>query len=87
MCRVIGVSRSGYYSWLGRDICTQELRSIEMEEKARETYEEFEAIYGARRITKKLNDLGTSCSTNYVAAIMANQDIKARNSKGFIYRR
>ena len=87
MCRVLGVSRSGYYSWLGRGICAQELRRHEMEDKVRETYEEFEAIYGARRITKELNGSGTPCSTNYVAAIMANQGIKARNGKGFVYRR
>lgn len=87
MCRVLGVSRSGYYSWLGRGACAQELRRIEMEDKVRETYEEFEAIYGARRITKELNGLGIPCSTNYVADIMASQGIKARNGKGFVYRR
>lgn len=87
MCRVLDVSRSGYYSWLGRDMCAQALRRLGMEEKVRETYEEFEAIYGARRITQELNDLGIACSTNYVADIMANQGIKARNGKGFVYRR
>ena len=87
MCRALNVSRSGYYSWLGRGVCAQELRRHDMEEKVRETYEEFEAIYGARRIAKELNTLGVRCSTNYVADIMANQGIKARNGKGFVYRR
>jgi putative transposase len=87
MCRALNVSRSGYYSWLGRSVCAQELRRNDMEEKVRETYQEFEAIYGARRIAKELNALGIRCSTNYVADIMANQGIKARNGKGFVYRR
>ena len=39
MCRVLDVSRSGYYSWLGRGICAQEFRRNDMEEKVRETYQ------------------------------------------------
>lgn len=87
MCRVLNASRSSYYSWLGRGVSAQELRRTNMEEKVRETYEEFEAIYGARRITEELNSLGVPCSKNYVADIMKCQDIKARNGKGFVYRR
>ena len=56
-----------------------------MEEKVMETYEEFEARYGARRIADELNALGFSCSTNYIAEIMQKQQIKARNGKGFKY--
>ena len=56
-----------------------------MEEKIKDTYEEFEARYGARRIAKELNALGLPCSTNYVAGIMHRQRIKARNGKGFKY--
>lgn len=58
-----------------------------MEEKVKETYAEFEARYGARRIADELNALGFPCSTNYVANIMQQQQIKARNGKGFKYSR
>jgi len=51
----------------------------------KDTYEKFEAAYGAPRITKELNELGYPCSLNYVAQIMAEQGIKARNGKGFKY--
>ena len=56
-----------------------------MESLIKDTYEEFEAAYGAPRITKELNELGYPCSLNYVAQIMAEQGIKARNGKGFKY--
>lgn len=53
----------------------------------KDTYEKFEAAYGAPRLTKELNELGYPCSVNYIANIMAEQGIKARNGKGFNYSR
>ncbi len=85
MCRVLKVSRSGYYRWLNRVETPGELRRREMEELVKQTYEEFEAAYGAPRITKELNELGHPCCVNYIAKIMSEQGIKARNGKGFNY--
>ena len=85
MCRVLGVSRQGYDQWRKRPVSQQQKRRQLMEEKIKDTYEEFEARYGARRIAKELNALGLPCSTNYVADIMHRQRIKARNGKGFKY--
>ncbi|GAB1261566.1 IS3 family transposase [Aurantivibrio plasticivorans] len=85
MCDVLGVSRQGFDRWKKRPVSQQEARRQRMEEKVKETYEEFEARYGARRIADELNALGISCSTNYVADIMHKQQIKARNGKGFKY--
>ncbi|APR66589.1 transposase [Thalassolituus oleivorans] len=85
MCRVLGVSRSGFYRWLDRDESDRKKRRNKMESLIKDTYEEFEAAYGAPRITKELNELGYPCSLNYVAQIMAEQGIKARNGKGFKY--
>ena len=53
----------------------------------KDTYEEFEAVYGAPRITQELNALGYRCSENYIARIMAEQGMRARNGKGFKYSR
>ena len=85
MCRVLNISRSGYDRWKKRPVSQREQRRQLMEEKVVETYEEFEARYGARRIADELSDLGFPCSTNYIASIMKSRDIKARNGKGFNY--
>lgn len=85
MCRVLAVSRSGYYSWINGVASKREQRRADMEVLVRDTYEAFEAAYGAPRITKELNELGYPCSLNYIAQIMAEQGIKARNGKGFKY--
>lgn len=87
MCRVLNVSKSGYYRWLGRPVSARDQRRIDMEERIKSTYEEFEAAYGAPRLAKELSELGYPCSVNYVAKLMAEQGIKARNGKGFRYSR
>lgn len=87
MSRVMGVSRSGLNKWLGRSDSPRELRKALFTQKVKDTYEEFEAVYGAPRITQELNALGYRCSENYIAKIMAEQGMRARNGKGFKYSR
>ncbi len=85
MCRVLKVSRSGYYRWLDRPMSARERRRLDMEERIKDTYEAFEAAYGAPRLAKELTELGHPCSVNYVAQIMFEQGIRALNGKGFKY--
>ncbi len=84
MCRAMCVSRSGFNRWLKHPESTREQRKTLYEQKVLETFEEFEAIYGAPRITQELNALGFPCSENF-AKIMVEQGIRARNGKGFKY--
>lgn len=86
VCRAMGVNRGGYYNWRDRSLSPRSERRRLMEVRIQETYQEFEARYGARRIAQELNELGLSCSTNYVAGIMKAVNLKARNGKGFSYR-
>ena len=85
MCRVMGVHRGGFYRWLKDPISQREQRKEQTINLVKDTYESFEAKYGAPRITQELNDLGHSCSVNYIAKIMQEQGIVARNGKGFNY--
>ncbi len=87
MCKILGVSRSGFNRWRDRAISPRQARRGRMETVVKDTYEKFEAAYGAPRLTKELNELGYPCSVNYIAKIMAEQGIKARNRKGFNYSR
>ena len=67
MCRVMGVSKSGFYRWLDRPASLKDQRRMDMQERVKQTYEEFEAAYGAPRLAKELTELGYPCSVNYVA--------------------
>lgn len=85
MCRVLNVSASGYYRWRKRDVSPQAQRRKFMEEQVMDTFATYKARYGAPRITKELNALGVSCSVNYVAKILNQRGIRARNGKAFKY--
>lgn len=87
MSRAMNVSRSGFNKWLKRPESARAKRKTEYSQRVKATYEEFEAAYGAPRITEELNALGFPCSENYIANIMAEQGIRARNGKGFKYSR
>ena len=81
----MAVSRSGYYRWLSRSESATSERKRELEALLKETYKEFEAAYGAPRITQELNALGHKCSLNFIAKIMRENGILARNGKAFNY--
>lgn len=85
MCRVLNVHPSGFYRWRKRPVSRTEQRREQVTSLVKDTYEAFEASYGAPRITQELNDLGYECSVNYIAKIMQAEGIVARNGKAFNY--
>ncbi|MBL7252581.1 IS3 family transposase [Alcanivorax marinus] len=86
MCRVLEVSRSGFYKWRGPPPCAAQLRRERVENKVVESFGEFKARYGAPRLALELKAAGLPCSKNFVANIMRLRGIRARNGKGFHYR-
>lgn len=85
MCRALNVSRGGYYRWFERSPSERAKRRERFEQLIMRTYAEYRARYGAIRIARELNALGSECSVNYVADIMSKKGIKARNGKSFKY--
>ena len=87
MCRVLGVSRSGFYKWKGRPISERKEQKHRVEIAVLDTYSSYKARYGAPRIARELKAAGILCSVNHVAEIMADKGLKARNGKAFRYSR
>jgi putative transposase len=84
MCRVLGVSRGGYYKWLarqeqppsGREMANQALTAA-----ISSTFQRSRGTYGTPRIHAELNSKGLSCSLNRVARLMRKANIKARRRR------
>jgi hypothetical protein len=49
-CRLLGVSRSGYYDWARRVPCQRELADAWLTEKIKTIHTEHRKVYGAPRI-------------------------------------
>ena len=85
MCRVLSVSRGGYYRWFNRSKSSrQQQREFKLQQIV-DTYATFKARYGAPRIARELCATGCPCSTNFVANALKLQGLKAHNGKAFNY--
>ena len=82
MCRVLKVSKSGYYKW--RENRSFKMRkSSEIEDLISIEYEQSRCTYGSPRITLELNKDKYICSKSTVARYMKRMNIAARNKKKF----
>lgn len=86
MCRLLSVSRSGFYAWSKRPVSKREQRRVMLGQAVEEVYAHYKKRYGAPRLTAELNDKGITCSLNHVATLLQERGLRARNGKGFRYR-
>lgn len=86
MCRLLSVSRSGFYAWLKRPVSQRERTRCHVSEAVEATFIGFKKRYGAPRITQELNAQGIRCCENHVAQLLREKGLRARNGKGFKYR-
>ena len=77
MCKVLKVSRSGYYAWKSRTPGKRERVNEELLEHIRDVHTNSRKLYGSPRITAELNDEGILCGKNRVARIMKDNGIRA----------
>ncbi len=83
MCKVLNVSRSGYYAWKSRRPSNHQRENAEILKNIQEIYKKRRRIYGSPRITNELNDQGVRCGKNRVARIMKENGIRANVRKKF----
>ena len=82
LCRVIGVTRQGFYAWKRRPPSARELADRKLCERIRQIYGETEEIYGAPRICSelKLGD-GIPVGKKRVAGLMRQLGIRGADGK------
>ena len=75
-CRVVGMSRSGFYDRVGRVPSARTARDAQMLELVQWSHERSLGTYGAPRIHADLTmERGVSCGTKRVARLMRNAGI------------
>lgn len=70
-CRILGVSRSGFYAWLKRPKSKRDNEGRELLERMKKIHEESRGTYGAPRITEALRAQGRHCGHNRIARLMS----------------
>jgi putative transposase len=76
MCRVLEVSRSGYYAWLKRETSARDKANVALLEVIKDIHKESDKTYGAPRVHAELQDRGPQASLNRVARVMREAEIR-----------
>lgn len=76
ICRVLGVSPSGYYAWLRRPASQREQDNQALLEKIRQIHAQSRKNYGSPRIHAALRQQGIACGRNRVARLMRRAGIR-----------
>jgi putative transposase len=70
MCRMLGVSPSGYYAWAGRALSARSLADAALRQRIKRIHEESRETYGVPRVQAELSEQGVRVSRKRVARLM-----------------
>lgn len=83
LCRVLSVSRGGYYDWLARGESQRSGRDRELIERIREVHQASHEAYGAVKTWLDLRARGIACGKHRVARLRRRAGIEARRKRRF----
>ncbi len=82
LCRVLKVSRSGYYAWLHRPLSRRSVEDAALTERIRGIHERSRRTYGYPRVHAELRALGVECGRRRVARLMREADLRGSACAG-----
>jgi transposase InsO family protein len=83
-CQVIQVSRSGYYGWRKGRTHQPNQKSKKVEDQILHTFREHKRRYGARRISKALQQQGAAVSRYKAGKVLGKYGLKAIQPRSFV---
>lgn len=84
MCRLLGVSRAGYYAWCRRKESARAQSSRELTVHIAAIHEESRRTYGSPRVHAELRFRGRTVGLHRVARLMRSAGIRARRKRRFV---
>jgi putative transposase len=76
MCEWLEVSRSGYYSWLGRTPSKRSEEEARLKASIQEAHQRGRGTYGSPRVTEELKSQGLTTGRHRVARLMRQQGLR-----------
>ena len=84
MCRMLGVSRAGYYAWRNRGPSAHAVRDAELTEKIREVDQEQKHRYGIERILWELQEDGLRTSQRRVRRLARAAGVECVHPRPYV---
>ena len=82
MCRVLGVQRSGFYAWQRQPHSDRHREDQRLLGMIKQAWLESGTVYGYRKVTDDLRDLGEACGKHRVARLMKQEGLQAQVGYG-----
>ncbi len=83
MCRVLQVSRSGYYEWLKRPPSCHSIDDDELRPKIKAAFKKGRKNYGTRRIKRELKKQEIAVSRRRIGRLMREEDLRVKTKRKF----
>jgi transposase InsO family protein len=83
LCATLGVSRSGYYAWIGSTDSTHARRDRELRNKIAAVHQQSRETYGSPRITVELRAQGEAVGRHRVARLMRQDGLRGRQRRRY----
>ena len=83
MCKVFGVSRSGFYDWVKRDKSSHKQEDEILEKEIKTIFDDNRQTYGTRRIKGGLAENGKQVSRTRIGRLMKKQKLEVKTKKKF----
>ena len=83
VCKVLGVSQSGYFAWRSRPACRRQRDDLVLLAHVRAAFRLSNETYGSPRMTRELQDQGLSVGRRRTARLMRENGLRARQPRRF----
>ena len=77
MCRLLDVTRSGFYEWLEQPLSNRAQEDARLLRLIRASFEASQGVYGAPRVFLDLREAGETCSKHRVSRLMRENNLRA----------
>ncbi len=83
LCRVLGVSQSGYFAWKDRPACRRQHQDMVLLAHVRSAFALSNGTYGSPRMARELRDSGLAVGRRRTARLMRENGLRARQKRRF----
>ena len=83
LCRVLGVSQSGYFAYRGRRASKRQREDMVLLAHVRSAFAQSNGTYGSPRMARELLDNGFVVGRRRTARLMRDNDLRARQKRRF----
>jgi hypothetical protein len=83
LCRVLGVSKAGYYAWVKRAPSARATEDRVLAAAIRAVHQESGRTYGSPRVHRELRDQGRRHGVKRIARVMRTEGLRAKTTRRF----